>query len=144
MERISVDHEHVVGADFSGLTLDQFSAQGSAFEDCRFDRIKVGHAPFGAGTEESRYTRCSFDRASLTFLVGFVRFVNCTFRNARFVRPSADFLEFVDCSFTGRISGLELRGAPHGAQYQYDASLKSFARRGMPEPPGYQIGRAHV
>ena len=39
MERISVVHEHVVGADFSGLSLTKFSAQGSTFSDCKFDRI---------------------------------------------------------------------------------------------------------
>jgi hypothetical protein len=138
MEQIVVDHEHAVGVDFTGLTVDQFSAQGSTFTDCRFDRIKVGSASFGAGTEESRYLRCSFDRASLTFLGGFARFVSCTFRNAQFIRPSADYLEFVDCVFTERITGLQMRGAPHGAQNRYDAGVKSFARQGKPEPPGYR------
>ncbi|WP_433379288.1 hypothetical protein ACQPZX_13215 [Actinoplanes sp. CA-142083] len=138
MERISIDHEDVVGADYSGRSLDKFSAQGSTFTDCKFDRVKVGDASFGAGTEQSLYVGCSFDRASLTSLVGYVRFVGCTFRNARFVRPGADYLEFVDCSFTGRTTGLELRGAPHGAQNRYEATLRGLARQGKPEPPGYR------
>lgn len=138
MEEIVVNHEQVVGADYSGLSLDKFSAQGSTFTDCKFDRIKVGHASFGAGTEESRYVRCSFDRAALTFLGGYVRFVGCTFRNARFIDPSSDYLEFVDCSFTGRITGLQLRGAPHRGQNRYDAGLRGLARQGRPEPPGYR------
>ncbi|MEU4242455.1 hypothetical protein [Actinoplanes sp. NPDC026619] len=138
MEGLVLTHEHVTGIDYSGLSTDQFSAQGCTFEDCKFDRAKVGSASFGAGTEQSQYLRCSFDRVSLTFLGGFARFVGCTFRNARFVRPNADYLEFVDCTFTGKITGLEMRGAPHGGQARYDASLRSFARRGLPEPPGYR------
>ncbi|GGN59192.1 hypothetical protein GCM10010112_13870 [Actinoplanes lobatus] len=138
MERISVDHEHVVGADYSGLSLVKFSAQGSTFEKCTFDRIKVGDASFGAGTEQSVYAGCSFDRAALTFLGNFVRFTGCTFHNARFVRPSADYLEFVDCTFTGRITGLTLNGAPPDGQSWYEGSLRSFARQGRPEPAGYR------
>ena len=70
MAAIIVTHEHVVGADYSGLSTDQFTAQGSTFEDCSFDRAKIGSAAFGAGTEQSTFVRCSFDRASLTFLMG--------------------------------------------------------------------------
>jgi len=44
----------------------------------------------------------------------------------------------VDCSFTGRITSLQLRGAPHRAQNQYDAGLRGLARQGKPEPPGYR------
>jgi uncharacterized protein YjbI with pentapeptide repeats len=138
MEWISVTHENVVGADYSGLSLDKFSAQGSTFEDCRFNRTKVGDSSFGAGMEQSLYVRCSFDRASLTFLGGYVRFVGCTFRNTRFIRSSADYLEFVDCSFTGRITGLEMRGAPHEGQHRFDSNVRALARQGKPEPPGYR------
>ncbi|AEV87160.1 hypothetical protein ACWT_6143 [Actinoplanes sp. SE50] len=79
MEKIIVNHKHVAGADYSGQSIGQFSAQGSTFEDCRFDRSMLGQASFGSGTEQSYYVRCSFDRTSLTFLGGFARFVGRTF-----------------------------------------------------------------
>lgn len=44
----------------------------------------------------------------------------------------------MDCTFTGKITGLQMRGVPYGAQNRYEASLKSFARQGKPEPPGYR------
>ncbi|MBB2947417.1 hypothetical protein FB565_007185 [Actinoplanes lutulentus] len=138
MERIVVDHEHVVGADYSGLALDQFSAEGSTFENCRFDRTKLGHAALGAGTEQSYYLGCSFDRASFAALGGFARFTGCTFRNVRFSQINADYLEFIDCSFTGRITGLELQGAPSTPQDRFDIVLSVLARQGRPEPSGYR------
>ena len=39
--------------------------------------------------------------------------------------------------FSGRISGLQMYGAPQRGQESYDSSVRSFARRGLPEPSGY-------
>ncbi|SNS97176.1 pentapeptide repeat-containing protein [Actinoplanes regularis] len=138
MGRVVVKHEHVVGADYSGLTLDKFSAEGSTFEGCVFDRSKVADAGFGSGMEQSQYINCSFDRASLTSLGGYTRFINCTFRNARFAGCIANYLEFVGCTFTGRITALTMYGAFPSAENRYRSVVASLARQGRSEPPGYR------
>jgi hypothetical protein len=78
---------------------------------------------------------CSFDGTSLRALGGFTRFVNCTFRNVRVTKPAPDYLEFVDCTFTGRLTGLHFWGAPLDAPDRYRRHATSLARRGLPPPP---------
>jgi hypothetical protein len=47
--------------DFSGRKLRSFAPAASRFERCRFKRMKIDHACFGAGTAMSSYVECSFD-----------------------------------------------------------------------------------
>ena len=138
LQLVRVDHQHVANADYSGQALDQFSAHGSTFTDCRFDKVKFKHAALGVGMEVSRYLGCSFDGAALTALGGYVRFEKCTFRNLKVTKSAPDYLEFVDCTFTGRITGLQLWGAPLNASDRYARDTASLARRGEQEPPGYR------
>lgn len=78
--RLSFRDETVVGQDFSGLTLDRFSATKSRFDDCRFDRMRVRTFSMGAGVAPSTYVRCSFDGARLEMHPGGVaRFERCSF-----------------------------------------------------------------
>lgn len=135
METVHVNHETVISAIYSGLSLDQFSAQGAIFENCRFERLKIKHAALGAGLEQTTLHGCSFDSVSLTALMGFVRFVSCAFHNAKFAHPAADYLEFVDCTFTGRIVGLEMRGIPQRTKSRYEGSVESLTCQGKTEPP---------
>ncbi|MFI5898416.1 hypothetical protein ACIA5D_50940 [Actinoplanes sp. NPDC051513] len=132
MDAVVVEHERLIGVDYSRRTIDQFAAVGATFEDCHFDRTRIKDAAFGAGAEISRYVRCSFDGVGLTALGGFTRFEGCTFRNLRVTKVSPDYLEFVDCVFRGRITGLRLWGAPLDGELRYSL----WARLGRPEPRG--------
>lgn len=134
-QSISFQREQVTGADWSRQVLEQFSAVGSTFTECRFDRAKIQQAAFGSGAEQSEYVRCSFDGTSLRALGGFTRFVNCTFRNVRATKAVPDYLEFVDCTFTGKLTGLPFWGAPLDAPGRYQSYATFLARQGRPEPP---------
>jgi uncharacterized protein YjbI with pentapeptide repeats len=135
---VRIDHQQVTGADYSGQVLDEFMAHGSTFTACRFDKVKVKHAAFGVGQEVSRYVGCSFNGATLTSLGGFVRFEKCAFHNLKVTRSRPDYLEFVDCTFTGRVTGLRLWASAPGADALYAQRQASPAGRGRPERAGYR------
>jgi len=136
---VHVDGRHEVGADYSGQVLDKFSAHGSTFTDCRFDKARIKHAAFGSGTVVSRYVGCSFDGTYLASLGGFTRFERCAFRNLRVTKSAPDYLEFVDCTFTGRVAGVRFWGAPPpGSDARYERHVAWLAGRGEPVPPGYR------
>jgi hypothetical protein len=120
------------------VALDKFTAVGSTFTDCRFDRARIKQAAFGSGMEPSQYVGCSFDGTSLRALGGFTRFVNCTFRNLQVAKAAPDYLEFVDCTFTGKITGLQFWGAPPSGPTLYASLTTTLARSGTPEPPGLE------
>lgn len=136
--RVSVEHQHVSGADYSGRTYDQFASRGSTFTGCRFDKARLKDAGLGVGTEVSRYLGCSFDGTYLTALGGFARFEDCGFRNVRVTRSSPDYLEFVDCTFEGTITGLQLWGAPQDGANLHAVLTTSYARDGSPPPDGLE------
>jgi len=136
---VSVRHEQVAGADYSRQTLDQFVSVGSTFTGCRFDRARINDAGFGAGMEQTELVGCSFDGTSLRALGGFTRFVRCTFRNLRATQVVPDYLEFVDCTFTGRITGLRFWGAPPDGAGRYAGVVNAQRGAGtLPVPPGYR------
>ncbi|MEQ4305398.1 hypothetical protein ABNF97_29125 [Plantactinospora sp. B6F1] len=136
---VSVRHEQVVGADYSRRTLDQFVSVGSTFTDCRFDRTRINDAGFGAGMEQTEFVDCSFDGTSLRAVGGFTRFVRCAFRSVRATQVAPDYLEFVDCTFSGRITGLRFWGGPPNGAGRYAGTVDAQRGAGsLPMPPGYR------
>lgn len=96
--------DRLYGADFSSRSLTHFSSNGSSFEACRFDGIRIGDGSFGGGYAPSLYARCSFDGADIRFGAGGVaRFVECSFRNVRLRDWFCFAVELVNCTFSGRI-----------------------------------------
>jgi uncharacterized protein YjbI with pentapeptide repeats len=105
MDRLAFDHEELSGQVFSGRKLDSFTSIGSRFVGCRFEKLWMGNANLGAGTEISEYVDCSFDGTRMPVThCGYSRFVRCTFRNAKLNDWRGEYLELVDCTFTGKIS----------------------------------------
>lgn len=101
---MTLDHVHDRNVDYSGRKLDLFTAVGSRFEHCRFDKVRFGNIVFGGGREQSEYFECSFDGIrSDYYLTGFSRFVHCSFRDVDLRGWRCDKTEFIDCVFTGRL-----------------------------------------
>jgi hypothetical protein len=101
---VVLDEAELVGEDFSRRRFFQFSAVGSRFESCRFERVRIESASFGAGRATSEYLDCTFDGARLRMGPGgFARFVRCSFREVQ-IRDWFGFaVELVDCTFSGRL-----------------------------------------
>ena len=51
---LHVDHQTLQGVDFGGRKLESFSAAGSRFEKCRFDKLKIINGQFRAGSGEEK------------------------------------------------------------------------------------------
>jgi hypothetical protein len=103
-EHVSLDHENLCEADYSGRKLKQFCAVGSRFERCRFDRMRVDSFVPGAGMELSDYVDCSFDGIRVRYVsAGFARFVRCSFRDVDVRDWRCTKAELIDCVFTGRL-----------------------------------------
>jgi hypothetical protein len=100
---LDFDRVDLAGEDFSGRKLVGFSAEASRFRECRFERLKVENAYFGAGMEKSEYVDCSFDRSRIRAPApGRVRFVRCSFRDVRLREWFCWDADFIDCVFTGK------------------------------------------
>lgn len=124
-QRVVLDHDRLVGADFSGRKLVQFSANGSRLERCRFDKAKIDSGSFGAGRETSEYVDCSFDGARIRFGPGGnARFVRCSFRDVDLRDWFCFGVELIDCTFSGRMR-------------------KAFFNGAVPEDKRAMIGREH-
>ena len=106
----------------------------------RFDRVGAGGVAFGAGTELTEYIDCSFDGARLkSVIAGYSRFVRCSFRDVDIKGLGDDYLELVDCVFTGKLRSTVFWGAPPqpNARLRYESHLRFLAREGRSERPGY-------
>src|SRR6266516_3957769 len=78
---LSFEHAHGQHADFSRRKLEGFTAVGSRFEACRFEKMRIESGSFGAGREQSEYIDCSFDGSRIRFGPGnYSRFVRCSFK----------------------------------------------------------------
>src|SRR5881397_1662986 len=103
-QRLVFNKEEVVGGDFSGRSLDWLTVVESRFERCRFERMRVERASFGAGMTQSEFVECSFDGSRILSLAsGFSRFVRCTFRDVDICDWGGEYLDLVDCVFSGRL-----------------------------------------
>jgi len=101
---MTLDHEQVRNVNYSGRKLEMFTAIGSRFEGCRFDKVRFGNFVFGGGMELSEYIECSFDSANFDdYLGGFARFVRCSFRDIDLRRWRCYETELIDSVFTGRL-----------------------------------------
>lgn len=141
MDSLYLDHVTQVGADYSGRRLTSLSVRGSRFERCRFDRIRAKGVAFSTGYDLSEYLDCSFDGVRFPSVsAGFSRFVRCSFRDVDIKDLGGDYLELVDCVFTGKLRTTVFWGAPPQpwAEKRYQSSLRFFAREGREEPPGYR------
>ena len=89
----------------------------------------------------TEYIDCSFDGARLkSVIAGFSRFVRCSFRDVDIKGLGDDYLELVDCVFTGKLRSTVFWGAPPqpNARLRYESHLRFLAREGRSEPPGYR------
>ena len=110
--RVFVDHEQVVGVDYSALALKRFGSHGSRFENCKFEGLRLDSLSFGAGKVPSEYYNCSFDGSTFyaNTLLGRARFVGCTFRNIRSSRFKLAAGDLIDCVFTGKMDRTQIWG----------------------------------
>jgi uncharacterized protein YjbI with pentapeptide repeats len=140
-EVLAFDHVSEAGADYSGRKLHGLSVRGSRFERCRFDKMRANGVAFSTGWDLSEYVDCSFDGVRFpSVIAGFSRFVRCSFRDVDIKGLGDDYLELVDCVFTGKLRTSVFWGAAPQpeAEKRYQSSLKFFAREGRPEPAGYR------
>jgi hypothetical protein len=101
---VVLSREKLHGADFSGRRLEYFSSEASRLEACRFEKVRIESASFGAGRAPSEYLECSFDGARIRFGPGgFARFVRCSFCDVDLRDWFCFAVELVDCVFTGRM-----------------------------------------
>lgn len=115
-DSLDFDHEDLADRDFSKRRLRSLTAVGSRFRRCRFERMKIDDAGFGAGREVSEYIECSFDGSRIIAPApGRARFVRCSFREVRLKDWFCGKAEFIECTFSGRGQGLIFWGTPHGA-----------------------------
>lgn len=110
--RVVLSGQRLVGADFGGRRLEQFSAEGCRFEVCRFDGTVIESASFGAGRRVSEYVGCSFDGAKLRMGPGgYVRFVDCSFENVVIEHWFCFAVEVVGCTFSGQLKKVAFNGS---------------------------------
>lgn len=110
-ENVVLSGQRLVGADFGGRHLQQFSAEGSTFEGCRFDSAVIDFASFGAGRSVSEYVGCSFDGSKLRMGPGgYARFISCTFEDAVIEHWFCFGVELVDCTFSGKLKKVVFNG----------------------------------
>jgi len=132
---VVIDHGNLEGQDFSGRVLHKFSAIGSRFVRCRFENMVISDASLGSGIEVSEYTDCSFVGSVLP-IRGYARFVGCNFGETRLYDLTADYLEFVDCTFTGRLEKIVFWGSPPPAgRASYGSLARRWERAGRGVPP---------
>lgn len=101
-----VEREALRGVDFSGAKYRMFTAVGSRFEACRFEKMRLGNFAYGAGTEPTEYIDCSFDGLRADYMGGgCARFERCTFYNVDLRDWLGWATELIDCIFSGRLRG---------------------------------------
>jgi len=122
-QRLTFNHECVVGANFSKQKVVQFGSIGSRFERCHFDKLRIDNCNFGAGKEISEYIECSFDGANMRMGPGgYARFVRCSFLRANLREWDCIAVEMIECTFSGR-----LRKAVFNGTVRED--MRSIAKR---------------
>ncbi len=105
---------HGRNVDFSRLTLQNFTADGSVLEWCDFSRTSFEAGTFAVG-RQSTFRECDFRGADLRHIdLGQARFEECHFENARIHDWASDAAEFVDCHFVGRLTDCRFSGRPWG------------------------------
>lgn len=112
-ENVVLSQQRLDSTDFRGRHIEQFSAEGTRLERCRFDNAVIEYASFGAGRAVSEYVDCSFDGAKLRMGPGgYARFVGCTFENTLIENWFCFAVEIVGCMFSGRLRKVVFNGTP--------------------------------
>jgi hypothetical protein len=113
LRRVVIHDQTVRDGDFAGRVLDQFSSSNSRFENCRFDRMRIGSAGLGDGKRPSVYVNCTFDSAELDMGTGGVaRFERCSFRDVEIEHWTCFAVELVECVFSGLLRRVIFNGTP--------------------------------
>jgi hypothetical protein len=130
----------VTGRDFSGAKLEKFTSIGSRFENCRFEKMRIGDTSLGAGMALSEYLDCSFDGSRLRHGSGYCRFVRCSFRKVELRDWQSEYVELVDCVISGKVRSTTFWGRPpeEKARARYESNLRWLEREGLPIPGGYR------
>jgi len=104
----------LTGADLSDLTTEHLCIGASQFEDCSFRGLTVTRrGNLGKGGVPTHYIRCDFTGMRATEISGGESvFVGCTFRDVRLSKAFFLNAEFVDCVFSGELSGAVFSGRP--------------------------------
>ena len=110
--------------DFSNLSLEGYDAKGSVFERCDFTRAVFTEASLSL-PPPSIYHDCIFDRADLRQCrPGLARFERCSFDHARIDGWPSWHAEFVDCTFSGRLRGIEFSGGMNPTEYRLPGATR--------------------
>ena len=104
---------HYNQKEFSNCKLSTICVINSKFTHCHFENLKVDcNATLGGGKIASTYIDCSFDNSNFGRIGGVVTFIRCTFRNVVIKEMFATMMEFIDCTFSGKLNKVVFFGAP--------------------------------
>jgi len=122
---VKVEAADLQGADLSRQSFDNYLARGSVLAGCDLTETVWGGGVLG-DVPQVEYRECDFTRADLE-QVGprFARFVGCRFDGAGLDGWNAMCAEFVDCTFTGRLTGVRFSGVPWGIARDKAKKLRS-------------------
>ena len=124
-------------ADYSARKVGHFEAIECTFRNCNFTRMQIDYVSFASGTGPTLYQDCRFDLSRMREAAGGpARFERCSFESVRIDLFLCHATEFVDCRFSGRLSGY-FNGTPPD---DWQASL----RRDKNEFSGNDFSRAEL
>lgn len=125
---VNLENVRFERVDLSGLRFDPLHIRGSRLVGCDFSKSRFVSGSLGI-VDQTVFEDCSFDRADLrgATLLGNARFVRCTFRGARIRGWRADYAEFVDCVFAGRLEDCVFCGRPNSMAWKVDRDQNEFS-----------------
>jgi hypothetical protein len=108
-----IERVRATRVDFSGLRVWAFTIIDSTFEQCDFSDLRSEMVPtFGSGPR-SFYRDCHFDRIKFAdFAPSGSRFEGCSFADVQIHDARVEEAEFIDCTFSGRITNTVFSGTP--------------------------------
>lgn len=113
-KKLQASEDSVTEEDWTGLKVPRFGSDGTRFERCIFERMRVKQVRFGGGGKHAEFVDCSFGNSQLAFGPGGrAKFINCTFRNTRLTDFTINPVSIVNCDFSGAVlTRCQLWGAP--------------------------------
>jgi hypothetical protein len=103
----TIRNERLQGFDVGTVRSGQVVAIRSRFTECRFENFPRTEFIFGGGRDVTYYEGCSFDRSVITSETsGNGRFIGCTFTDVTMELCLFNACEFVDCTFSGRLTNV--------------------------------------
>lgn len=103
-EELSFSNQKLTSMTYENLKIGSLSVENCEFINCTFRDIKADKACFGGGYKQSKYRSCLFENFDFRSTAsGDALFENCTFKNI-FAREFYCYqIEFINCSFSGKI-----------------------------------------